>query len=144
MSEAFLERLVPSESMFLKTNDLVVALKKVSAEDVKGLSMEEGSSKFQLPGDLGNVAADGSVNAQVVITRIIRNQCDLRNYVMLLEYITIYRLIIDPHDNFLPVGLIAQLEEHCTRIAEIKVRVPFRSEFFRPFFRYCSNSITKL
>ena len=85
MSDAFLERLVPSESMFLKTNDLVVALKKVSAEDVKGLSMEEGSSKFKLPGDLGNVAADGSVNAQVVITRIIRNQCDLRIYVMLLE-----------------------------------------------------------
>ena len=75
MSDAFFGRLVQSESMFLKTNDLVVALKKVSAKDVKGLSMEEGSSKFQLPGDLGNVAADGSVNAQVIVKRITRNDC---------------------------------------------------------------------
>lgn len=75
MSDAFLGRLVPSESLFLKTNELVVALKKVSAEDVKGLRMEEGSSKFQLPGDLGNVAADGSVNAQVMMNRIVPIEC---------------------------------------------------------------------
>ena len=75
MSDAFLGRLVPSESLFLKTNELVVALKKVSAENVKGLSMEEGSSKFQLPSDLGNVAADGSINAQVMMNRIARIEC---------------------------------------------------------------------
>ena len=75
MSDAFLGRLVPSESLFLKTNELVVALKKVSAEDVKGLSMEEGSSKFQLPSDLGNVAADGSINAQVMMNKIVRIEC---------------------------------------------------------------------
>ena len=75
MSDAFLGRLVPSESLFLKTNELVVALKKVSAEDVKGLSMEEGSSKFQLPSDLGNVAAGGSVNAQVMLNTIVPIEC---------------------------------------------------------------------
>ena len=30
----------------------------------------------------------------------------------------IYGLMIDPHDDQLPVGLIALLIEHCTRIAE--------------------------
>jgi len=35
----------------------------------------------------------------------------------------IYRVIIDPHNNQLPVGLIAQLVEHCTGSAEVRVRV---------------------
>ena len=54
---------------------------------------------------------------------------------------TIYGLIIDSHNDQLPVGLIAQLEEHCTGIAEVSVWVTFRPEFFRAFFPYC---ITKL
>ena len=66
MSDALLGRLVPSESMLLKTDDLVVALKKVSSDDIKGLSMEEGSSKFRMPRDLGDVASGGSVNAKVM------------------------------------------------------------------------------
>lgn len=64
MTEAFLGRLVPSESLVIKTTELAVALKKVSADDVKGLNMEEGYTKFQLPGNLGNLG-DGSVNAKV-------------------------------------------------------------------------------
>ena len=123
MSDAFLERLVPSESMFLKTNDLVVALKKVSAEDVKGLSMEEGSSKFQLPGDLGNVATEGSVNAQVVITRIIRNHFDIHSLCHATGEVAkergqgsrpdhYLRAHYKPHNKLLPVGLKAQLEDH--------------------------------
>ena len=36
----------------------------------------------------------------------------------------IYGLMIDPHNNQLPVGLIAQLAEHCTSIAEVRVSVP--------------------
>ena len=55
---------------------------------------------------------------------------------------TIYGLMIDPNDDQLPVGLIAQQVEHCTGIAEARVRVPLRPEFLRPFFRYCSSSIT--
>ena len=41
----------------------------------------------------------------------------------LLELIAIsiiYRCIIDPHNNQLPVGQIAQLVEHCIGIAEIR------------------------
>lgn len=64
MSNAFLGRLVTSESMVIKTNDLAVALKKVSPDDVKGLNMEEGTSKFKLPNNIGNVGG-GSVNAKV-------------------------------------------------------------------------------
>ena len=34
-------------------------------------------------------------------------------------YLHIHRLIINPHNNLLPVGLIAQLVEHCTGITEV-------------------------
>lgn len=64
MSNAFLGRLVASESMVIKTNDLAVALKKVASDAVKGLSMEEGASKFKLPNNLGNLGG-GDVNAKV-------------------------------------------------------------------------------
>lgn len=64
MSDAFLGRLVASESMVIKTNDLAVALKKVSSEGIKGLSMEEGPSKFKLPSNLGDIGG-ANVNAKV-------------------------------------------------------------------------------
>ena len=57
---------------------------------------------------------------------------------------TIYGFIIDPHNDQLSVILIAQLVEHYTGIAEVSVRVPFRSEIFRLFFRYRLSSIAKL
>ena len=81
MSNAFLGRLVTSESMVIKTDDLAVALKKVSSDDVKGLNMEEGISKFKLPSNLGNVGG-GSVNAKVsclyrkVLTPVFESQTD--------------------------------------------------------------------
>ena len=64
MNDAFFARLVPSEDLVIKTPDLAVALKKVSADDIKGLNMEEGPTKFKLPGNLGNMSG-GSVNAKV-------------------------------------------------------------------------------
>ena len=46
----------------------------------------------------------------------------------------ISRLIIDSHNDQLPVGFIAQLTlKHCTGIAEVRVRVPFGPEFISPF-----------
>ena len=52
---------------------------------------------------------------------------------------TIYRYIsiiseyiIDLHNNQLPVGLKAQLFEHFTGVAEVQVRVLFRSRGFTP------------
>ena len=38
-----------------------------------------------------------------------------------LHISTIYRLIIDPHNDQLLVGLISQLVEHLTGIAEVRV-----------------------
>jgi len=35
---------------------------------------------------------------------------------------------MDPHSDQLPVGLIAQLVEHCTGITEVRVRVPLKHE----------------
>lgn len=50
--------------MVIKTNGLAIALKKVASDAVKGLSMEEGPSKFKLPNNLGNLGG-GDVNAKV-------------------------------------------------------------------------------
>lgn len=47
--------------------------------------------------------------------------------------------LIDPHNEQLPVGLIAQLAEHCTGIAGVWVRIPsVRPEFCLP--RYYISS----
>ena len=64
MSDAFFGRLVRSENLVIKTDDLALALKKVSPHDVKGLSMEEGLTKFGLPGNLRNMDT-GDINAKV-------------------------------------------------------------------------------
>ena len=64
MNDAFFARLVPSEDLVLKTPGLTSSLKKVSADDVKGLNMEYGPTKFKLPGNLGNLG-DGNINAKV-------------------------------------------------------------------------------
>ena len=41
--------------------------------------------------------------------------------------------MIDPQNDQLPVGLIAQLVEHCTGIAEVKVRIPIQEWIFQAF-----------
>ena len=57
---------------------------------------------------------------------------------------TIHGLIIDAHDDQLPVGFIVQLVEHCTGIAEGRGQVLLRLEFFKPFFCYSSSSINNV
>lgn len=64
MNDAFFTRLVPSEDLVIKTPELAVALKKVSSDDINGLNMEEGPSRFKLPGNLGNMSG-GNINAKV-------------------------------------------------------------------------------
>jgi len=44
-------------------------------------------------------------------------------------------LIINPHNNQLPVSLTAYILKHFTNIAEVRVGVTFSPEFFRPFSR---------
>ena len=45
----------------------------------------------------------------------------MENSCVIIIYLHIYKLVIDPHDKLLPVGLIAQLVEHCTGIAEVRI-----------------------
>ena len=46
------------------------------------------------------------------------------------------------HSDQLPVGLLAQLVEHCTGIAEVMGSNPIQAWiFFRPYFHYCSSSV---
>ena len=64
MSDAFFGRLVPSEDLVIKTVNLAVSLKKVSANNIKGLGMKEGPSEFKLPSNIGNMGYD-VINAKV-------------------------------------------------------------------------------
>ncbi len=64
MSDAFFGRLVPSEDLVIRTVNLAISLKKVSADDIKGLGMEEGPTKVKLPGNLGDMGS-GNINAKV-------------------------------------------------------------------------------
>ena len=64
MNDAFFARLVPSEDLVIKTPELTIALKKVFSDDINGLNMEEGPSRFKLPGNLGQISA-GNINAKV-------------------------------------------------------------------------------
>ena len=47
------------------------------------------------------------------------------------------------HNDQLPVGLIAQLVKHCTGIAKVGVRIPFRLNF-SGLSRYYISSVKKL
>ena len=53
-----------------------------------------------------------------------------------------WKIIIDPHNDQLSVGLIAQRVEHFTGIAEVRVWVPFRPEFFGLTHYYLSSAHT--
>ena len=66
MNDALFGRLVPSEAFVIRTNNLATTLKKVAPNDVKGLAMEEGPTKFKLPANLGDIGI-GDINAQVRI-----------------------------------------------------------------------------
>ena len=54
----------------------------------------------------------------------------------------------DPYSNvhyLLPVGLLAQLVERCTGIAEVIGSNPVQAWiFFRPYFHYCLSSALSL
>ena len=54
----------------------------------------------------------------------------MENSCIIIIYPHIYGLLINPHNDLLPFGQIAQLVELCTSIAEVRVRI---SEIFRPF-----------
>ena len=57
---------------------------------------------------------------------------------------TIYGPITDPHIDHHPVGLTAQPLEHCNCITEVRIGIPSRPEFFRPFLRYCLSDTASL
>lgn len=57
---------------------------------------------------------------------------------MSIIYLHIYGLIIDPHNDPLPVDLIAQPVEHRTNITEVGFASSFKPEKFRPERGCCS------
>ena len=54
---------------------------------------------------------------------------------------SLQRFSKNQHSDQLPVGLLAQLVEHCTGIAEVMGSNPVQAWiFFRPYFHYCLSS----
>ena len=64
MVDGLFARLVPSENMVVASENLTVSLAKVSSQEINGISLEEGQTRFQLPRNLGYVGV-GNLNAMV-------------------------------------------------------------------------------
>lgn len=62
------------------------------------------------------------------------------NTCVIIIYLHIYRLIRDPHDDLLPVGLIDQLVEHCTDNVEVRVSNPRSGLKFSGLSHCCLSS----
>ena len=59
-----------------------------------------------------------------VIERAVDGNTGIFPACIIILYLHIFGLIVDPHNDLLPVGVVAQLVEHCTAIAEVRVRIP--------------------
>ena len=53
--------------------------------------------------------------------------------IKVLVQIILYRLITNSQNDQLPVGLIAQLVEHCTGVTEVMGSIPFQAWIFSGF-----------
>ena len=63
-------------------------------------------------------------------------------HIFITVYSPLHRLIWNQHIDQLPVGLLAQLVEHCTGIAEVMGSNPIQAWiFFRPSFHYYLSSV---
>ena len=63
-------------------------------------------------------------------------------HIFTVIYSSLHGFIWNQHTDQLPVGLLAQLVEHCTGIAEVMGSNPLQAWiFFRPYFHYCSSSV---
>ena len=66
--------------------------------------------------------------------------CDF--HIFTAVYSPLHGFIWNQHSDKLPVGLLAQLVEHCTSIAEVMGSNPIQAWiFFRPSFHYCLGSV---
>ena len=92
---------------------------------------------FHRMGDFLRMSKQLSVSPMYILLLFKEHVICLKKKIGKKRISTIYRLISNTNNDQLPVGLIAQLVEHYTNITEVRVRVPFRLEFFRPFFRDC-------
>ena len=62
------------------------------------------------------------------MTEIIESAFQIgKKICIVIIYVHLYGLIIDPHNDQLPIGLLAQLVGHCTGIAEVRGRIPVQA-----------------
>ena len=81
------------------------------------------------------------------ITFIFTSLCAVHVYnfhIFTVIYSSLHGFTLNQHNDQLPVGLLAQLVEHCTGIAKVMNSSPVQAWFFfffRPYFQYCSSSV---
>ena len=63
----------------------------------------------------------------------------MENSCIIIIYLHIYGLRIDPNNDLLPVDLIVQLAEHCTGNPEVRVRIPIQGPVSRTFRNFSGD-----
>ena len=63
-------------------------------------------------------------------------------HIFTVIYSSLHGFMWNQHNDQLPVGLLAQLVEHCIGIARVMGSNPVQAwNFFRHYFNYCSSSV---
>lgn len=93
MSDVFFGCFVLFEDLIIKIVNLVVFLKKVFVDDVKGLGMKEGFVKFKLFRNVGNIG-DGVINVKVGRILLVFNILLLDLYYFIFVIIVICGVLI--------------------------------------------------
>ena len=69
------------------------------------------------------------MNVIIPFLALLKQQREISNTnpCVIIICLHMYGLIYDPHNDLLPVGLIAQLLGNCIGIAEVRVRIPVQA-----------------
>ena len=74
------------------------------------------------------LTVDKEMNVEVIFTVINLYEVTLYDfYIFTVIYLSLHGFIWNQHKEQLPVGLLAQLVEHCTSIAEVMGSNPIRT-----------------
>ena len=96
-----------------------------------------------LPGLLFTTASVVFITAKIAFIFTSLSTVQIYDFHIFTDvYSLLHGFIWNKHSDQLPVGLLAQLVEHCTSIAEVIGSNPIQAWiFFRPSFHYCLSSV---
>ena len=72
--------------------------------------------------------------AMIILHLILHSPVHMYDFhIFITSSSSFHAFIMNQFNNLLPVGLLASLVERCTVTAEVKVRIPYKPEFFSGF-----------